>query len=80
MFKWLSRGARTQEAERSPSRDPVADAFLSVDSLGRLPEDLLEGGPAPEPAPEYIAEATEPSEEAWEHEREARSEQEPGES
>jgi hypothetical protein len=80
MFKWLSRSARSQRAERPTSRDPVADALLSVDSLGRLSEDQLEGGPAPEAPSEYIAEATEPSEEAWEHEREARRAQEPGES
>jgi hypothetical protein len=80
MFKWFSRSARTQRAERPQSRDPVADAILSADSLGRLSEDLLEGGPAPEPPAEYIEASTEPSEEAWEHEREARKAQEPGES
>jgi hypothetical protein len=78
MFKWFSRGARTEKAEREPSRDPLADAILSVDSLGRVPADLGEGGPAREPSPEYIEDATEPSEAAWEHEREARREQEPG--
>jgi len=52
---------------------------LNVEALGRLPEDLVEG-PTPEPPPEYIQEATEPSAEAWEHEREARKEQEEAES
>ena len=80
MFKWLSRGRGTDKPERTASRDPVADALLSVDSLGRLSEDLLEGGPAPEPSPDYIEQATEPSAEAWEHERQAREEKEKGES
>ena len=80
MFKWFSRGARTEKAERAPSRDLVADAILSAESLGRLSPDLLEGGQVPEPAPEYIEKAAEPSEDAWEHEREARREQEAGES
>jgi hypothetical protein len=80
MFKWLSRGARIEEPEASASRDPVADALLSVDTLGRLPGDLPEGGQPPEPAPEYIQDATEPSAEAWEHEREARAAQEEAES
>jgi len=78
MFKWLSRGARGEKA--SASRDPVADALLSVDTLGRLPGDLGEGGPPTEPAPEYIQDATQPSAEAWEHEREARAAQEHSES
>ena len=80
MLKWLSRRTRTDKPEAAASRDPVADAVLSVDSLGRLSEDLLEGGPAPEPAPEYIPQATEPSAEAWEHEREARDQLEEGQS
>jgi len=74
MFRWLSRDARSQEP-KAPSRDPVADVLLNAEVLGRLPEDLLEGGPPPEPAPEYIQDATEPSEQAWEHEREARQAQ-----
>jgi hypothetical protein len=80
MFKWLSRGGRIEEPEASASRDPVADALLSVDTLGRLPGDLAEGGQPPEPAPEYIQDGTEPSAEAWEHEREARAAQEEAES
>jgi hypothetical protein len=54
--------------------------MLNIDALGRLPADLLEGGAAPEPAPEYIQEATEPPAEAWEHEREARGEKDEAES
>ena len=80
MFKWLSRGARTEKPAASAPRDPVADAVLSVDTLGRLPGGILEGGSPPEPAPEYIQDATEPSAEAWEHEREARAAQEEAES
>jgi transcriptional regulator of nitric oxide reductase len=80
MFKWLSRGARTEKPEASASRDPVADAVLSVDALGRLPEDLLGGGQPPEPAPEYIQDAAEPSAAAWQHEREARAAQDEAES
>jgi len=55
---------------------------MSVDSLGRPPEGLLDGGATPDPPPEYIQEATEPSAEAWERERETRRriEQERGES
>ena len=79
MFKRLRRGARTQNPEASASRDPIADGLLNVTALGRLPDGLLEGGQASDPAPEYIQEATEPSAEAWDHEREARREQdEPG--
>lgn len=80
MFKWLSRGGRAQKPEASASRDPSADALLNIKALGRLPQDLIEGGPTAEPAPGYIEEATEPPAEAWEHEREARRKQEEGES
>ncbi len=80
MFKWLSRRGRNENPEAPPSRDLLADALLNAEALGRLPEDLVEGGPAPEPPPQYIEEATEPSAEAWEHEREARKEQEEPES
>ena len=80
MFKWLSRAGRSDKPEASASRDPVADAMMNVEMLGRLPEDLLEGGEPREPAPEYIEQATEPSAGAWEHEREARSEKEQAES
>jgi hypothetical protein len=80
MFTWLSRALQSLKPSGSVSRDPVADAVFSVDSLGRLPEDLLEGGPAAEPKPEYVEKATEPSEEEWAHEREARKEQEEAES
>ena len=80
MFKWLSRAGRTEKPAASASRDPVADGLLNIAALGRLPADLLEGGPAPEPAPQYIQEATEPPAEAWEHEREARKDQEEAES
>jgi hypothetical protein len=80
MFKWLSRGARTENPEASASVDPVADAVLSVDTLGRPPGDPLEGGPHTGPAPEYIQDATTPSAEAWKHEREARAAQEPADS
>ncbi len=76
MFKWLSSRVRTQQPGASVPRDPVADALLNVATLGRLPGDLLEGGAPPEPAPEYVQEATQPSAEAWEHERDARSKQE----
>ena len=38
-------------------------------AFGRLPEDLAEGGGGSQPAPEYIAEASTPSEGAWECER-----------
>ena len=55
---------------------------MEFDSGGRLPDGVLEGRATPDPAPEYIQEATEPSAEAWEREREARRriEQERGES
>jgi hypothetical protein len=80
MFRWLSRGGRREKLAASASRDPVADALLSVDTLGRLPEDLVEGGPPAEPAPEYIQDATTPSADAWKQEREARAAQEQAES
>ncbi len=82
MFKWLSRGTRREKPEATASRDRLADSVMDFESLGRLPEEVLEGGPTPDPAPEYVQEATEPSTEAWEHEREARRriEQERGES
>jgi hypothetical protein len=38
-------------------------------TFGRLPEDVAEGSGEPQPAPEYIAEASTPSEVAWERER-----------
>lgn len=75
MFKWLSRRGRNDRPEATASRDLLADAVLSAESLGRLSEADLEGGPAPEPASEYVQEATEASPEAWEHEREARRQQ-----
>ena len=55
---------------------------MEFESGGRLPEGLIEGGVPPDPAPEYIQEASEPSAGAWEREREARNriEQERGES
>jgi len=77
VFKWL-RGLRSEKPEDRVSRDPVADALLSADTLGRPPADLVEGDPVREPAPEYIPEAADAPEEAWEHEREARREQEQG--
>jgi hypothetical protein len=80
MFKWLSRRGRTDDEQAPVSRDPVADAGFYAATLGRLPADLVEGGPAPEPAPEYIEDATEPSADAWEHEREVRRKQEEEES
>lgn len=80
MFKWLSRRGRAEELERPVSRDLLADAFLSTESLGRLPENLVEGGPAPQPPSDYIETTTEPSEQDWEHEREARRAQEEGSS
>ena len=82
MFKWLSRGARGDKPEPRVSHDHVADAVIELGSSGRLSEELLDGGATPDPAPEYIQEATEPSAEAWEREREARRqiEQERGES
>ena len=72
VFKWLSRRGREEKPQATASRDRVADAVVEFDSLGRLSEEDLEGGATPGPAPEYIQEATEPSPEAWEHEREAR--------
>ncbi len=75
MFRWL-RGARGERPQPVVSRDPVADALLVEDTLGRAPADLGEGGPATEPAPEYVPEATEAPAQAWEQEREARREQE----
>ncbi len=63
MFKWLKR-----TSDRAPwSR--VADGKMQVRSFGRLPEDVAAGGPEHEPTPEYIAEATTPSEEAWAREQ-----------
>jgi hypothetical protein len=32
--------------------------------VGKLPENLADGDPSPQPAPEYIAEAATPSEDA----------------
>jgi hypothetical protein len=43
----------------------AADAKLELESMGRLPPDLVGGGSEPAPAPEYIAEAGTPSEDAW---------------
>lgn len=82
MFKWLSRRARGEKGEAPASRDRLADAVVSFDSQGRVPEELVDGDPTPGPSPEYIQEATEPSADAWERERAARREieQEKGES
>lgn len=38
-------------------------------SVGRLPENLAEGDESRQPAPEYIAEAATPSEDAWAREQ-----------
>ncbi len=73
MFKWLSRGARGEKPEPRVSHDHLADAVVEFGSAGRLPVGALEAD-APDPAPEYIQEASEPSAEAWEREREARNE------
>lgn len=43
---------------------------MQLEAVGRLPQDMAQGGKAPEPAPEYIAEAAAPSEELWAHEQE----------
>jgi hypothetical protein len=81
VFKWLSRSARNERSEASVPRDPVADAIVSVDTLGRLSGDLVEGAAPPsEPGSEYIEKAADPTAEAWEHEREARAAQEEAES
>lgn len=43
---------------------------MQIESMGRLPEDVAAGGSAQVPAPEYIAEAATPSEDAWAREEE----------
>ena len=48
----------------------VADGTVQMQSMGRLPENVAAGGSAEGPAPEYIAEATTPSEDAWAREQE----------
>ena len=42
----------------------VTGAAMRNASVGRLPENLAEGNGSPQPAPEYIAEAATPSEDA----------------
>ena len=57
---------------RKPKRPPwlrVSAGRMQDAAFGRLPEDLAEGGGGSQPAPEYIAEASTPSEGAWERER-----------
>lgn len=46
---------------------------MEFESGGRLPEELVQGA-TPDPAPEYIEAASEPSPEAWDRERQARNE------
>lgn len=38
-------------------------------TAGRLPDEVAEDGAGSQPAPDYIAEAATPSEDAWERER-----------
>lgn len=47
----------------------VSAGQMQNESMGRLPENLAEGDNAPQPAPEYIAEAAPASEELWAHEQ-----------
>jgi hypothetical protein len=57
---------------RKPKRPPwlrISAGRMQDATFGRLPEDLAEGGGESQPAPEYIAEASTPSEDAWERER-----------
>jgi hypothetical protein len=62
MFKWFSK-----HAKRAGFR--TAAGQMQTEAVGRLPQDLAEGGRASEPSPEYIAEAAEPSEDVWAHEQ-----------
>jgi hypothetical protein len=47
----------------------VTGARMQNASVGRLPENLAEGDGSQQPAPEYIAEAAPPSEDAWAREQ-----------
>jgi len=81
MLKWLSRSK--SKPVRRVTRGPrlrTADAQMQVEAIGRLPQGVAEGGSGPEPAPEYIPEAAEPSEDVWAREQELyRRKQEQGE-
>ena len=68
MLKWLSR--LKSGSTGSPPRLRAADAAMQLEAVGRLPQDLAEGGRAPAPAPDYIPEAAVPSEDVWARERE----------
>lgn len=46
----------------------TTEARMEIAAEGRLPQDVVDGGAADEPAPEYIAEAAKPSEADWERE------------
>jgi hypothetical protein len=67
MFKWLSKSGKSAN---SRIRLRTADGQMQANVVGRLSQDVAEGGRSPEPVPEYIQEAAEPSEDVWAHEQE----------
>jgi hypothetical protein len=58
--------------KRSSIRGPwlrVTGARMQNAAVGKLPESLAEGDGSTQPAAEYVAEATTPSEDAWAREQ-----------
>lgn len=68
MLRWFSKSK--SRSAKPASRLRAADVEMQVEATGRLPQDTAEGGTTPEPAPEYIRETTEPSEDMWAREQE----------
>jgi hypothetical protein len=68
MFRLFKRKASPQSRGGVDAKavvEEVRAARWAEGSLGQLSEGVLAGGPEHEPAPDYVAEASTPSEEAW---------------
>jgi hypothetical protein len=71
MSKWFAKlKPKSARSTRSAPRLRTADAQMQIEAIGRLPQTTAEGEGTTEPAPEYIREAAEPSEDMWAHEQE----------
>ncbi len=68
MLKWISKLKSVRS--RGPGLGLTADAQVQVEAIGRLPQGMAEDGRTPEPSPDYIREAAEPSEDVWAREQE----------
>ncbi len=69
MPKWFSKSKSHRSANPAP-RLRIADAKMQLEAIGRLPQDAAEGDGTPEPSPEYVREAAEPTEGVWAREQE----------